>query len=255
VLSFSGDAGDLNATSGMGGYRLLFGDERTATTNAGGVRQLKQGPSNDWGRGCLVWDGSAAALKAELETLSAIDHVTVTRHDGPGHVNYTVTFDGVVDAGNVPQLTITDVGTDGCQPFLNASSSSPVACTDLTVEKSFVPLYKLQTTARLPYDATAADVKASIEALSAAGVVEVTRSLVGTGYTWAVTFANDPARMMEVKYLHSSPFDALAGIDSSPIPPRHDSNVDLRMLILSLDFPSFSFLPLFLFLFPLPSSF
>jgi hypothetical protein len=199
VLHFYGHPGDLNKTAGVGGYRLLFGNERTETTNAGGVMRAKRGPANDWGRGCLVWDGSAAALEAELESLVSIDDVAVTRDADAsgGNVTYTVTFHGALVRGNVPQLTVTDFGTDGCEPFANATGYSrangPVAYKDTTLEPSFLPLYKVQTTAALPYDATAADVKAAVEALTAACSVDVSRELVGTGYTWAVTFGQTAA--------------------------------------------------------------
>lgn len=216
VLHFFGDPKDLNKTSGVGGYRLLFGNERTETTNAGGVMRSKRGPANDWGRGCLVWDGSAAALEEELETLVGIDDVAVTREmdASGGNVTYTITFHGALVRGDVPQLTITDVGTDGCEPFLNATSyvktysqENPVAYKDYTLEPSFLPLYKVQTTAELGYDATAADVKAAVETLTAACTVDVSRELVGTGYTWAVTFGQTPfGRPLEAIFTNAYEF-------------------------------------------------
>ena len=201
VLSFFGDEGDLNKTAGVGGYRLLFANERTETTNAGGVMRSKRGPANDWGRGCLVWDGSAEALEAELESMVSIDDVAVTREAGGGYVNYTVTFHGALVRGDVPQLTITDFGTDGCEAFHNASSyvnsAAPVSFADTTLEPSFTPLYKVQRTEELPYTATAADVKAAVEALTAACSVDVSREIVGSGYSWALTFTSQPKGLLE----------------------------------------------------------
>ena len=107
-------------TAGVGGFRLQFGDETTATTLDGG----------DLGDdvGCILWSSGtsgdddvndAAALDAELETLDGIDDVVVTRHsvENPTSYVYSVTFTGSKVRGNVPLLEVVDFGTNGCSAF------------------------------------------------------------------------------------------------------------------------------------------
>ena len=57
-----------------------------------------------------------------------------------------------------------------------------------TIQRAFIPLYKVQTTADLAKNASADDVEAALEAITACCTVDVTRSLVTTGYSWSVTF-------------------------------------------------------------------
>lgn len=100
--------------------------------------------------------------------------------------SYTVTFHGPAVAGDVPQLTLIDVGANGCS---EVASIAALTESQGTLVDSFVPLYKVQTTADLAYDATAADVKAAIETLTGACTVDVARSVTGNGYEWLVTFS------------------------------------------------------------------
>jgi hypothetical protein len=98
----------------------------------------------------------------------------------------TVTYHGPLVRGSVPQQTVTDL--DGCEPLANASGmvrpGAPVAAADFTLERSFLPLYRVQTTVELAYDASVADVKAAVEAPSAAVDVEP-------------TFATGPGALLE----------------------------------------------------------
>ena len=86
--------------------------------------------------GCLLWDGSAAALEAELEQLYNVDDVEVARYDmGPTTgddywgVRYLVTFTGDYVRGNVPQLQVTDLGADGCADAGDADDARAAAPT------------------------------------------------------------------------------------------------------------------------------
>lgn len=100
---------------------------------------------------------------------------------------YTVTFVGEAVAGNVPQLQIADLASNGCGEVTNATTGHVV---ETTVQESFVPFYRVQNTEDLSYDAESADVKAAIESLSGACKVDVSRSVRGNGYQWLVTFSD-----------------------------------------------------------------
>ncbi|KAH8073996.1 hypothetical protein JL721_2552 [Aureococcus anophagefferens] len=149
------------ATSASG-YRLVFGEELTTQTTAGGEA------------GCLLWDGAAADLEAELEAI----------YYG---VRYLVTFVGDLVRGNVPQLTVTDLGRDGCGDAEDAGrvAGSNATAYSATLQASTVPVWKAQTTAPLAWDAEAADVKYALENLaqleSEADTAFAYQAMVGLG--------------------------------------------------------------------------
>ena len=172
----------------VSGFRIQFKTETTQTTMEGGSK------------GCLRWDSDALQLKDELETLEGIDSVEVTREDLPAiaggvgaGVKYHVTFTGDNVRGNVPPLQIIDIGTNGC---LDSHSIGGVFSEDIApvaleqVEIPYVPMYEVQTTTDIPYDATAADMKAAIESLSMACSVDVSREINRHGFSWDVTFVD-----------------------------------------------------------------
>ena len=184
-----------NGTQSASGYRLNFDRERTFVTTVGGEA------------GCLLWDGPAAAVEAELEMLPNIDDVTVSRvrviDDGTSGTGwkYLVTFVGDMVRGDMPQITVTDVGEDGCFNAEENDNTYPTsswstnyvfkdeaAYTSTVEQYSMVPIYKVQTTTDLAYDATAYDVKTALEALTHTCKVDVQRSAYGYGFAWTVTF-------------------------------------------------------------------
>lgn len=131
-------------------------------------------------------------MEAEIEAFGGVDNVQVTLSttvSAPVDTyEYTVTFLGPAVAGNVPQLSIIDVGENGCGAVTGATTTVLAA---ETLVNSFVPLYKVQNTADLAHDASAADVKAAVETLSGTCMVDVTRSVMGNGYEWLVTFSGN----------------------------------------------------------------
>jgi len=170
------------------GFRVRFQSEITQTTTDGGAE------------GCLKWDGDANDMKLELETLLGIDGVEVSRDElssipggvGAG-VNYKITFTGLNVRGNIPPLQVVDVGSNGC---LDAHTLGGTFGQDLApitvqqVEIPYVPFYEIQTTNAIPFDASSADMKASLEALSQACTVDVSREINRHGYSWDVTFVH-----------------------------------------------------------------
>ena len=168
------------------GYRIRFKSETTHLTNSAGSS------------GCLKWDGSAAALKAELESLAGIDSINVTRETlsaipgsvGAG-VKYLITFTGNNVRGNVPPLQIIDVGINGCLDATDLGGTFKNSLAAISIEQVEIPyisLYEVQTTVDIPYDASAEDVKTAIESLSQACTVSVSRATKLNGYLWDVTF-------------------------------------------------------------------
>lgn len=168
------------------GFRLSFGSETTHTTTSGGAR------------GCLRWNSDAAEMKDELETLAGIDLVDVEKDivdfvQGVNRagVKYRVTFKGAEIRGNVPSLRVSDVGENGC---LDASDSGGYFSHDIesisVIQESmaFLPVYKVQTTEEIPFDASASDVQSAIKSLSLVCMSDVSRVVEGHGYSWDVTF-------------------------------------------------------------------
>jgi len=188
AISIYSPTGNLTAGAlAPSGYRLYFNGQTTATTTAGG------------GSGCLLWDGSAASVEAELESLANIDDVTVSRRVMNRHlgdigdgVQYLVTFVGDLVRGNVPRLSVVNLGSFGCSDagatnashiFANRARSSVT-----TVTRSYVPIYTTEKTADIPVAATADDVKYALEALNSVAKVDVVRTVNLNGYSWTVTF-------------------------------------------------------------------
>lgn len=121
-----------------------------------------------------------------------MDNVLVDRSTNTSITNYdihqyTITFVGGAVAGDVPLLQVIDVGENGCGAVANATAGAEAG---ETLVESFVPLYRVQNTEDLAYDAAAADMKAAIESLSGACTVDVSRSVRGNGYEWLVTFSD-----------------------------------------------------------------
>jgi len=168
-----------HATAIYGGFRAQFGYQTTSETIAGGQT------------GCLAWGATSDELKNEIEALQGIDSVVVTREHATNasgknvsvRYSYFVTFSGSSVAGNVPQLYFVDIGANGCDAF-NALASTLAR----TVQTSFVPLYKKQTTVDIPYSATEWDMKAALESLSGVCSVAVSRRILDNGFIWTVTF-------------------------------------------------------------------
>ncbi|KAL7541113.1 LOW QUALITY PROTEIN: hypothetical protein ACHAXR_012985 [Thalassiosira sp. AJA248-18] len=168
------------------GFRVRFLSESTQSTTAGGAN------------GCLRWDSTAKDVEMELESLRGIDSVIVTKEDlsplpgglGAG-VKYYVTFTGLNVRGNIPPLQIVDVGSNGCLDahLLGGNFGEDIAPIVVAqVETPYVPFYEIQTTIDIPYDASSADMKAALEALSQACTVDVSRKINRHGYAWDITF-------------------------------------------------------------------
>ena len=192
-------AGDVSTS----GFRLTFGDETTGTTTAGGAA------------GCLLWDGSAEALEAELEMLVTVDDVKVEREKvvvasaGEG-VKYTITFIGDLVRGNVPELVVTDLAVDGCSDAEDAADryvfSADASWAATTYQTPFVPMWKMQTTAPIAHDAEAADVEAALETLGQCCDVDVEREVYRNGFAWYVTFGASRDASESITY---SPLSAM----------------------------------------------
>ncbi|CAN0530100.1 unnamed protein product, partial [Scytosiphon promiscuus] len=124
-------------------------------------------------------------VEAEIEAFGGVDNVVVERTtntsaDDVDVYQYTIYFVGTAVAGDVPQVQVIDLGDNGCRALYNATAGQAAE----TLVDSFLPLYKVQNTPDLTYDATAADVKAAIEGLSGACMVDVSRSVRKNGYEW-----------------------------------------------------------------------
>jgi len=181
-------SGNAALKVGEGGFRLKFDTEITAKTTAGGDP------------GCMLWDSGvlatdAAAVEAELEALSNIDDVSVSRSDTALGVTYTVTFVGSQVRGNVPLLEVLDLGANDCQAFDEAVAANGAVVQNanpaVVSEESWSAFYEVQTTVPIAFDAEAADVKSAIEGLTEACTVDVTRTISENGYDWSVTFTAD----------------------------------------------------------------
>ena len=204
------------------GFRIRFKSETTQSTTAGGAN------------GCLAWDGDANDVKVELELLSGIDMVEVSREDLPSidggvgaGVMYHVTFTGLNVRGNIPPLQIVDVGSNGCldSHLLGGNFGQDIA--PIVVEQvvtPYVPFYEIQTTTDIPYDASSADMKAALEALSQVCTVDVSRMINRHGYSWDITFVEiEGSSYSPLLALSANAANLLADIDPGVeiIPIQH----------------------------------
>ena len=91
----------------------------------------------------------------------------------------------------MPLLQILDVGSNGCldAQLLGGTFSDDIAPISVDqIQTPNVPLYKIQTTTDIPYNASSEDMKAALEGLSQACMVDVSRRIDRNGYLWDVTF-------------------------------------------------------------------
>lgn len=189
IITASIEAGRLTPSQEiMSSFRLQFDTEVTRNPGRGGSD------------GCMPWDGTASELKAQLESLSNIDSISVSRElvessltHGEG-VRFKVTFNGRKNRGNVSTLQIVDIGNNGCADASNeigGSFSQDFGVIRVsTSETSSIHLYRMQTTKLLPYDASEMDVKAAIESLTRSCRVEVTKQAANNGNIWDITFSS-----------------------------------------------------------------
>ena len=127
---------------------------------------------------------SAADMQAALLELPTIDGVQVSRAISPNlrSVSFAVTFTGAMVRGSVPLLVVLDQGSNGCSP----TAVDPAVVTQ--TRYSAVSVYRLETSAPLPYDASEEEMKDALEALSLVTRVDVSRSVNGNGFEWDLTF-------------------------------------------------------------------
>ena len=154
----------------------------------------------------LAANASAAAVMAALRSLPSpqTDGVLVEREaapEGDGQVLWVVSFSPA--AGDVPQLVgvtapATLAGTDGNVTVTTAAEGAYVQLggnftlgliSERLPSMAWPPASGADATTPLAHDATAAQVKAALEALTGTvGVVDVTREAVSGGFEWTVSF-------------------------------------------------------------------
>ncbi len=121
----------------------------------------------------------------EVSLTTTLDSATVTTY------TYSITYVG----NNVPGATDTvepiDIGLNGCpgSPFGISSSSN-------VISPSTVPLYRVQTSPNIAWDASSDDVRAAVTSLSGVCDVSVERSVRGGGFEWLITFDGSHREML-----------------------------------------------------------
>lgn len=181
------EAGELTPSNvASSGFRLKFGDEITSTTTSGGES------------GCIRWDATSEELRDELQSLPNIDYVNVSSREiafvenvtGGGKA-YSITFSGNLVRGDVDLLEVIDIGKNGCfdSSIYNGTFLTGLDNVSISKERfSTVPVYTMQRTSQIPYNATDKDVKAALEELSLVCKVNVERFPRLNGFIWDVTF-------------------------------------------------------------------
>jgi hypothetical protein len=184
---------DVNAASDLeaGTLSLGFGEESTR---------------------CISYNVTTEEMKEALEELDAVEEVEVSKStllsDGTTTFNgfeYKITFIGNRNTGNQPpimaivqpdnvdvQLDVQEDNSCGCANFESSTNDATDAVNIevQTVEFAFAPVYKMQTTADIPFDASSEDMKAALEELSLVCTVDVSRSTNRHGYEWIVEFSS-----------------------------------------------------------------
>jgi len=153
----------------------------------------------------LPSQATAGQVATALESLTSIGSVSVQRSAIDSQLGYrwTITFTSPMNAGNVPSLIPDYGGLTVSNPLgtviMNVTSydGNEIGGTfTLGFQRSSLSA----TTASIAYDASAADMKAALEAMSGgiipAGSISVSR--IGPdgqrGYTWLVSFLSDYSR-------------------------------------------------------------
>eukprot|EP00937_MAST-01D_sp_MAST-1D-sp2_P000055 g55.t1 len=169
----------------QGGLRIRFGSEVTGTTTAGG------------GAGCLLWSSTHTQLEQELETLSNIDDVKVSRTaptpspaSGDRMYHFAVTVTGSKSRGHMNRIPVFDLGS-GTQlvlatarsPILDIQSISTAVTPGHYLSGTFSVSYLGQKTRQLPYDVSSSEMEIALDALCTVENVTVTRNTVERGHT------------------------------------------------------------------------
>lgn len=149
------------------------------------------------GGGAFFTSTTAAGLKGQLEALSNITSVNVTR---TGAV-FTIEFTGADGSANQPQITVGDysAGTATHTPTVTTTPGSgsgsavneqqTVTLTGVPTGGTFTLTFDGQTTSAIAYNASSATVDAALEALSNIGAGDIT--VTGSaGGPWTVEFGN-----------------------------------------------------------------
>ncbi|GLE03444.1 hypothetical protein PINS_up012346 [Pythium insidiosum] len=153
-----------------------------------------------------VQDGVLDILKTELERLANVNQVTVSATpavtpNADMTCVWRVTFDG--NAGNLPLLqvsvddgtTVTPYGTS--KSTADGKDTITVAAAQDGTSTPLGGVFALeldgQRTGYMPFDATAAVLRAQLQALPTVGSIAVTRSLVdpNNGYAWTISFLSN----------------------------------------------------------------
>jgi hypothetical protein len=149
----------------------------------------------------------ASDFKADLEQIPFISSVVATRSlaDLEGGYSWTVAMTGSSDA---------DLGQLVCNADTTFSNVAGAACSVSTLADGNVNggTFLLSGSPAIPYDATAQQMKAALEATNGIGSVEVTRTppTLQRGFTWTVTFTTD---IGDIPMLVAT--NSLTGTDSS----------------------------------------
>jgi len=140
----------------------------------------------------IAWNATAATVKTELEALSNVTTVTVTK----AGFSYTVEFEDPGGA-DVAEMTGSAASLSGISAVVTVTQAHSVAINEqqrvafssAATGGTFTLTYSGQTTSALDWDATAAEVDAALEALSNIGAGDVSVS-GSTGGPWTITFTS-----------------------------------------------------------------
>lgn len=140
----------------------------------------------------LDFDATAAEVKAELDGLSSISSVTVTGSVGGP---WTITFDGTGEFGeNVDPLTGSGASLSGATVTVNTTQAAAtpvneqqqVALTGSPTGGTFTLTFVADTTAAIPYNASASDIQIALESIASVGSGNVV--VTGASPIWTVEF-------------------------------------------------------------------
>jgi RHS repeat-associated protein len=154
--------------------------------------------------GNIAYNASAATVQSALEGLASIGsgNVSVTKvSETPLNQQWQITFTGSLAAANQSQITINTAGitamggkTDVQATDQNGQPSTTDEVQSVTLSNATGGSFRLaflgQTTAAIAYNASAATVESSLEALQAVDQVTVTGN---AGGPWTITFAGTHA--------------------------------------------------------------
>ena len=147
----------------------------------------------------IPFDASAAEMQSHLESLDAIDAVSVLRSiaDEQNGFSWEVEFLSDSNGGDIESMKVHGDGLRTSNSIGGAKIESVGGRDGSYIAGTFVLAFQGENTNHIPFDASASVVKEELEALETIGSIHVERTPIDVvgGCKWTVSFLEDGSRL------------------------------------------------------------